>query len=103
MKLIYTHENFVLVSNARALLEHKGIEVVVRNEYIGGGRGEIPVFETWPELWVVKGSDYEQAEQLIVQMMSAEEGEEWRCPSCDESNADSFEFCWRCGEPSSQQ
>jgi hypothetical protein len=97
MKLVYTHENLFLLSNVKALLEAAGIEVLLRNEYAGGGRGELPVFETWPELWIEKERDYARARAIIEAMHSTSRPPEWACSQCGESNDPSFEFCWRCG------
>lgn len=99
MKKIYTHENRFLVYNAKNLVEAEGIKVVLKNEYTGGGLGEIAVFDTWPELWVVRDEDYEAACTVIATALSASEAPEWRCPQCGESNDAAFEFCWRCNTP----
>jgi hypothetical protein len=96
VKLVYTHENLLLVSNARGLLEAAGIDTVVRNEYAGGGRGELPVFETWPELWV-EDADAERAAEILRQLGADHAREEWCCDRCGESNPALFESCWHCG------
>lgn len=97
MKLVYTHENLFLVGNAKALLENAGIRVEIKNEFTGGGRGELPVFETWPELWVETAADYQRARTLLDAMQSTEQGAPWTCPQCDETNGPAFEVCWKCG------
>ncbi len=97
MKKVYTNENRLLVGNARGLLEAQGIEVSLRNEYVSGVTGEVPVFETWPELWVVNDRDYERACQIINGAFNDAPGEPWQCDRCSEENAASFEFCWHCG------
>lgn len=97
MKLVYTHENRLLVGNARGVLEAQGIEVTMRNEYVGGVTGDVPVFETWPELWVVDDQDHERACRILANAFNREAEDHWNCENCDEQNADSFEFCWNCG------
>lgn len=99
MKKIYTHENRFLVYNAKNLVEAEGIEVMVKNEYAGGGLGEIAAFDTWPELWVANDSDYDRACHIIATSLSAENAPEWRCPQCGEINDAAFELCWRCNTP----
>ncbi len=96
MKLVYTHENFILVGNARALLERADIATTLRNEFTGGGRGDIPVFETWPELWVERDRDAERALALLKQLTDPAVHADWVCTKCGESNAASFELCWHC-------
>jgi hypothetical protein len=97
VKKVYTSENHLLVGNARGLLESRGIPVLMRNEYASGVMGEVPVFETWPELWVVNDADYERACDIINTAFTAPPGEPWACTRCGEQNDASFEFCWQCG------
>lgn len=96
MKLIYTHENRFLVANAHNILEQAGIRVVWKNEFASGAIGEISPFDTWPELWVIADSDYEQAVQIIKATLSATNAPEWTCNSCQENNDAAFETCWNC-------
>ncbi|GMG86488.1 DUF2007 domain-containing protein [Biformimicrobium ophioploci] len=96
MKLVYTHENILMAGNIKALLEREGIEVRMKNEYAGGGRGDLPVFDTWPEVWVVDERDYTRAEKIIAQVSQAASGVDWHCPRCGEANAQAFEVCWHC-------
>lgn len=97
MKLVFTHENSLITGNARGLLEAAGIEVVTRNQFSQGGVGELPAFDTWPEIWVVDDADYPRALELLRTAFSGVGDAEWRCPACAESNDASFEICWRCG------
>ena len=101
MKLVFTHPNSMIVGNARGLLEAAGIQVVLRNEYAQGAVGELAVFDSWPELWVVDESDSERATTLLDGALAQTEEGDWRCAKCDEANAASFELCWRCGAPRS--
>lgn len=96
MKLVYTSENRILVSNARNILVNEGIAVVLKNEFAGGAMGELAVFETWPELWLCDDEDYENALRLLDGLLRPTPGDDWICPSCRESNASAFETCWRC-------
>ncbi len=96
MKRVYTHENRMLVSNARNLVENAGIETVLRNEYAGGGVGELSPWDTWVELWVVNDADYDAALDLVAQARGPENAAQWRCPQCHELNDGAFEVCWNC-------
>lgn len=96
MKLIYTSENRFLVGNAKNIVENAGIEVILKNQYISGGVGELSPLDTWPELWVVHDSDYEKASRLLEDTLNPGDTKEWRCGHCGEINAGSFEYCWKC-------
>lgn len=96
MKLIYTHENRMLVSNAKNIVENAGIEVSLKNEYAAGAAGDLAVFDTWLELWVVDDADYEKAKYLVEKSLSSSAATEWVCKVCNEKNAGSFELCWNC-------
>lgn len=95
MKLIYTHENRFLVSNALNILENGNIEVTLKNEFIGGAAGDLSPFDTWQEIWV-EDSDYEKAETLLLSLKADSASTEWSCPVCGEANGAAFEVCWKC-------
>ncbi|GAB5450845.1 MAG: DUF2007 domain-containing protein [Halioglobus sp.] len=96
MKLVYTHENRLLVENARNILEAKNIEVVLKNEFAQGALGEAAPIETWLELWVVDDGAYPLARQIIGSSLSPADAPEWVCPRCKEHNDAAFELCWNC-------
>lgn len=95
MELVYTHENFFLVSNAQALLENAGIDATIKNEFTGGARGDIPAFETWPEVWV-EGDDLIRAQEVLSVLKTPSSGGEWFCRKCQEQNFSNFTLCWNC-------
>ncbi len=95
MKLIYTHENRFLVGNAKNILENENIEVILKNEFIGGAAGDLAPFDTWQELWV-EDKDYAKAEKLLLALSDNKVNTEWSCPACGEANGASFEVCWNC-------
>ena len=101
MKQVYTHENIAMVGNARNLLEAAGISCRLQNEYAGGGSGELPFVQAWPELWVTEDADYQQACDLIEQAFAGPLKKEWTCAACEERNAGSFEICWNCSAENS--
>jgi hypothetical protein len=99
MKLIYSQENRMLVSNAQNILQQAGIETLLKNEFASSAAGDLSPFDTWLELWLVDASDFERAEHLLQQAFSAQQQAPWLCPQCGESNAASFDFCWQCQSP----
>ncbi|MCE0496002.1 putative signal transducing protein [Vibrio salinus] len=95
MKLIYTHENKVIVENTRNYLQKQGVDCELRNEFAGGAIGDLSPIQTWPELWV-SDEYYDQAAELIAQLSDESGDDNWICPECGEENAPSFDFCWNC-------
>ena len=96
MKLLYTHENLTLVGNVHASLENAGIESLIKNDMLQAGRGELGVFDTWPEVWVVNETDYDRAVKILSEIQSPADLPDWACPSCGEINGAAFALCWHC-------
>lgn len=96
MKLIYTHQNNMMVESVRSLLNYERIETQLKNEYASGASGDLAAIETWPEVWVVNEKDYKKAEELVESVLSKTKGSDWFCRECKEKNADTFELCWNC-------
>ncbi len=98
MKLLYSTSNTLLVNHVRNLLEVAGIEVTLKNEFLGGGAGDLPPTEAWPELWVEE-RDYPAAKRVIDEMDREQNLPGWRCPNCGERVEGQFDVCWNCGTP----
>lgn len=99
MKKVYTRENRFEVSAMRAFLESHGVPSLLKNEFTSAVMGEVPFFETWPEIWV---SDdlFERAQKLVTQaQMAPINGADWVCDHCQEHNPGTFELCWSCSKP----
>lgn len=96
MKLIYTHENRLLVNNAQNILENAGIPIAIKNEYAAGASGDLSFLNTWLELWVVNDEDYSKAIETLDAALANSNNREWTCGNCDELNAASFDICWNC-------
>lgn len=101
MKRVYTAHDPLIVGHLEAVLQERGIVCIVRNRFLGGGAGELPPNETWPQLWVEDDADEAIALQLIEEVLGAgdDPGPEWTCPGCGEVLEGQFAACWRCGEP----
>lgn len=95
MKLLFTHENKIVVESTRCHLESEGIELLLRNEYSSGGLGELAPIETWPELWVGE-AHFANAKRLLDAFATHAESDMWTCAGCNEENEASFESCWQC-------
>ena len=96
MKLIYTNENRLLVSNVKNILENAGLVIILKNEFSGAGVGDLSAFDTWMEAWLVNDEDYQKAMNLINTSLSNTNLVDWICEECNESNTSAFELCWNC-------
>ncbi|RYY75574.1 MAG: DUF2007 domain-containing protein [Gammaproteobacteria bacterium] len=96
MKLIYTHENRLLVNNIQNILENAGVSVTLKNEYAGGASGDLSFLSTWLEVWVLNDEDYDKAIDLIKTSFNSTSISDWICDNCSEANTPSFELCWNC-------
>ncbi|MCP4433407.1 MAG: DUF2007 domain-containing protein [Gammaproteobacteria bacterium] len=97
MKKLYTHENRIIIFNLRNVLEDKGIDTIIMNEFASGGAGDLATFDTWPELWVDNDRQFEQADAILKSILDNRRDDYWFCRSCQEKNDSSFEICWNCG------
>lgn len=104
MKLIYTHENRMLVSNLQNILHNAGVTVTLKNEYAAGASGDLAFLSTWPELWVLEEAEYPKAMKIINDVLNKNHKDDWLCNQCGEKNSSAFEWCWNCqNENSSPQ
>jgi len=82
----------------KGMLESKGIASEVRGEALFGARGEIPVWESLPEVWV--SEDQADAAVEIIREVNAKNetavGSPWKCPNCGETVEAQFTTCWQC-------
>ena len=100
MKKLYTHENRMIVFNLKNVLQRKGIDCSIINEFASGGAGDLATFDTWPELWVSDDHRFSEAESILQKIVFGDEDGNWYCRGCQEKNGAAFEVCWQCGRPS---
>ena len=98
MKKLTSAESVITINHYKNLLESEGIRTNIRNEHLGSILGEIPFFETWPQLWVVNDLDFDRAKQLIDSVEDESPSMPWTCRKCGERNEGQFAACWSCGE-----
>jgi hypothetical protein len=80
------------------LLELAGVDCIIKNRDLGGGIGDLPVFDCTPEIWV-DGRHAERAEAVIRDSVRPVVfAALWECPRCGEDNEPQFEACFRCCE-----
>ncbi len=99
MKLIFRTQDVVQFGLVRGLLEQHRIAFLVRNEFLAGGAGQLPVNECWPELWLLDEARAARAQELIEQALASDEDEPdpWCCTHCGESVDGHLAQCWQCG------
>ncbi len=97
MKKLTSAETLVTINHYKNLLASEGIPTQVRNQHLGSIMGEMPVFETWPQLWVINDLDYDRALQLLEAVDAESPTESWTCRRCGEENEGQFGACWNCG------
>ena len=52
MKRVYRAASLLQVAHARNVLITAGIRCEMRNQYLAGAMGDLPMMETWPQLYV---------------------------------------------------
>lgn len=98
MKRVYAGTDPIRCGWLASVLEGAGIDCVLRNQYLGGAIGELPLNEAWPEIWVVDAADHARARALVDDALAAKPfGHPWICPACDEHIEGQFGACWQCG------
>jgi hypothetical protein len=96
MKRVYRAASLIQVAHARNLLVTAGIECEIRNQYLAGAMGELPLLETWPEV-LVQDDDEARSLQILERAAAPAKGEPWVCDACGERLEPQFTTCWRCG------
>ena len=97
MKKVYSTEILANAWNVRNVLEQHDIESVVKNENLFSVSGEVPFLECLPEVWV-KPLYYDRARQIIeeIEKTNEDNGPDWICARCGESNLGNYSICWSC-------
>lgn len=98
MKLIYTHENRIMALNIRNVLINHGFDVALNNEFASSASGGLAPFDTWPEVWLLKDDDFDNAKKIIESISYNSIQAVWECKKCQEENDESFDYCWKCHE-----
>jgi len=84
------------VAHARNVLITAGIACELRNQYLAGALGDLPMMETWPQLYVDDG-DERFALSVLARASAVTCGAPWTCTGCGEKLEPQFLQCWRCG------
>ncbi len=98
MKRVFRAASLLQVAHARNVLLAAGIQSELRNQYLAGALGDLPVLETWPQLFV-DDDDEQAALRALSRASVAPPGSAWVCEQCGEALEPQFTSCWRCGAP----
>lgn len=101
MKKILTANHPAEAQMVVDFLSGEGVAAEVRGEMLFGARGELPISEASPTVWVVDEEQEAHATQLLeAYFKQAEEqaNATWTC-SCGETHEGQFTSCWNCGAP----
>ena len=96
MKRVFRAASLIEVAHARNVLLTAGIQSELRNQYMAGALGDLPMLETWPQLYV-EDADEGLALKALARAAAAPSGASWTCEGCGESLEPQFTNCWRCG------
>lgn len=94
MELVYSNDQLLMVNHVKNLLQGANIDSQLKNEFIGGGAGDLAPLDTWPELWV-ETPLVDKAKDIIANMDN-NSALVWYCTECDEENPAAFDICWQC-------
>ena len=86
MKLVYTHDNRLMVLNVRNILSDHGIEVVVNKEYASSAAGGLAPIATWLEIWIINDDDFGSSMNIIESLDVELKTAMWQCLVCLEMN-----------------
>jgi hypothetical protein len=96
VKRVFRAASLLQVAHARNVLITAGIQCELRNQYLAGALGDLPMMETWPQLYV-DDSDESFALSVLARAAAAPAGAPWTCRDCGEQIEPQFTQCWRCG------
>lgn len=100
MKRVWSGASLPDTAHLKNVLEHAGIACLIKNGELGGGIGDLPVFDAAPELWVLEDGDEARAAQILRDSARpAARGVSWRCSTCGADNEAQFGACWQCATP----
>ncbi len=97
---LHTAADLHSIVHLKNILEGEGIACSIRNQFLSGALGELPVFECWPQLWVQHPRDWLRARALLSDFLAQPDdaqAEAWQCPGCGERVEGQFAACWSCG------
>ena len=100
MKRVWSGGSLPDAAHFKNLLEQAGIACLLKNVELGGGIGDLPVFDAAPQICVLNDADAARAAKLLHDdARPTPRGALWQCPRCGEDNEAQFAVCFNCGSP----
>jgi len=104
MKRVWSGSSLPDTAHFANLLEQAGVACVIKNRELGGGIGDLPVFDAAPEIWVLDDAAADNAAAVIRDSVRLATGAAlWACRRCGEDNEPQFAECWSCGYRDAEQ
>jgi len=97
MKRVYASPTPLMTGFVQGILEQAGIGCVLKNQFLNSASGELPVNETWPELWVRDEDEPRALREIRNALAGDAHAAGWTCPNCGEVLEGQFQACWNCG------
>jgi len=100
MRKVFVSQSLVEVEFRKELLDNFGIPNTIRNRQASTLAGAVPFAEVFPELWVLRDKDYDQALMIMEEkpQRPEETRSDWVCGRCGETHGHEFSRCWKCGQ-----
>ena len=95
MHKIHSSVDPTAIHNLKNALETNGIQCEVLGEFRRGLMGEVPMSESFVELWIVDDAQAEAAREIFSGSRPAS-SVPWTCPGCGEDIEAEFDECWKC-------
>ena len=92
---IHSSVSSIDIHNLRNALESNGIRCEVMGEFRRTMMGEVPLSESFVELWIVDDAEETAAREIIAGGLRPASGP-WTCPNCGKSIDAEFDLCWHC-------
>ena len=98
MLKLYAAANLQEAHLIAGMLAQAGIESQLFNQHSQGALGEIPLGESYPEIWLSDERDLGLAKKLLSNYeRPVDTSQEVVCGQCGEPNPANFSLCWQCG------
>src|SRR5580658_4732512 len=81
MKRVFRAASLIQVAHVRNVLLTAGIQSELRNQYLAGALGDLPMLETWPQLYV-EDEDEQPALRALARAAVAPTGASWTGGEC---------------------
>lgn len=98
MQKFFSSHDRVAVHQVKQMLDDAGVPVLLKNDFIQGAIGEIPVVDNDIEVWLVDSSWEKRADKLLQDWQSSRVIDDipWDCTACGAENEGNFGVCWAC-------